>query len=207
VFEPFVQADRSASRSQGGMGIGLALVRSLVMLHGGSVEAQSAGHGRGSEFVVRLPLREGAAAALPADVEPVALADGRPPPRVLVVDDNRDAADSLGNLLGSLGAEVRIAYDGHAALAAVAEHPPHIVLLDLGMPGMDGFEVARRLADRPERGEFRLVALTGWGQQTDRERTRKAGFDDHLVKPLQLPLLRALLVAAQDGQELAAGSG
>jgi PAS domain S-box-containing protein len=207
VFEPFVQADRSASRSQGGMGIGLALVRSLVMLHGGSVEAQSAGHGRGSEFVVRLPLREGAAAALPADVEPVALADGRPPPRVLVVDDNRDAADSLANLLGSLGAEVRIAYDGHAALAAVAEHPPHIVLLDLGMPGMDGFEVARRLADRPQRGEFRLVALTGWGQQTDRERTRKAGFDDHLVKPLQLPLLRALLVAAQDGQELAAGSG
>ena len=197
VFEPFVQADRSASRSQGGMGIGLALVRSLVKLHGGSVQAHSAGHGRGSEFVVQLPLHLGPPAELPADLEPVSLAGGRPPPRVLVVDDNRDAADSLGNLLGSLGAVVRIAYDGYAALTAVAEHVPHVVLLDLGMPGMDGFEVARRLTARPERGAFRLVALTGWGQQVDRERTREAGFDDHLVKPLQLPLLRALLVAAQ----------
>jgi two-component system CheB/CheR fusion protein len=171
--------DRGIDRAQGGLGIGLALVRSLVEMHGGSVTASSAGPGTGSEFVVRLPaLAEDAGAAPPEQgPEPAA------PRRILVVDDNRDAADSLALLLQVSGHEVRTAHDGPTALEAARAWRPEVVVLDLGLPRLDGYEVARRLR-REQLGEgLVLVALTGYGQDEDRRRSEEAGFDHHLVKP------------------------
>src|SRR5262249_19256454 len=146
VFELFVQADCSLARSEGGMGIGLTLVRSLVELHGGSVEAQSAGPGQGSEFVVRLPLLPQPPVAA-EDAPPEVIPSMRHCGRVLVVDDNRDAATSLAILLELEGHEVYLAHDGPAALAAARNHRPEVILLDIGLPGMDGYEVARRLRE------------------------------------------------------------
>jgi two-component system CheB/CheR fusion protein len=192
VFDMFTQAHRAAGRGQGGLGIGLAMVRSLVQMHGGTVEAKSAGAGQGSEFIVRLPLAEAhdtayAGSATGAGSTPLA---GQ---RILVVDDNQDAADTLAMLLEADGAQARAVYDGPAALAALPDLRPDVVLLDLGMPDMDGFEVARRIrADRDWTG-VRIVALTGWGQESDRERTRGAGFDFHLTKPVDLDMLHAWL--------------
>jgi PAS domain S-box-containing protein len=198
VFDLFTQIDRDMGRSQGGLGIGLALVKSLIGMHGGSVEAASAGPGRGAEFTVRLPLAvNGApaqAAAAPAASRPSAVE------RVLVVDDNHDAADSLGVLLEFLGARVQVVHDGQAALAALPAHRPGIVLLDLGMPGMDGYEVARRMRAMPQGAGLTLVALTGWGQARDRERTLASGFDHHLVKPAGLNELSDLLKQARRGE-------
>jgi signal transduction histidine kinase/ActR/RegA family two-component response regulator len=192
VFDMFVQADHASERMQGGLGIGLTLVRRLVEMHGGSVQARSEGPGKGSEFVVRLPLaahpQGEAQGRAPAPPEPV-----KAPPRVLVVDDNRDAAESLGMLLQMLGADVTVTHDGVAALEALGERLPRAVFLDLGMPGMDGYEVARRIRGRPEGAGLTLIALTGWGQERDRRQTRAAGFDHHLIKPADLSALRALL--------------
>jgi PAS domain S-box-containing protein len=191
VFELFTQVERSAARLQGGLGIGLALVHSLVQLHGGSVEARSAGSGQGSEFIVRLPL-----AHAPLIAEPVARhTPAMPAHRVLVVDDNHDAADSLGTLLDILGCDVRVAYDGEAALAAAEAHRPVVVLLDLGMPGMDGYDVARRMRHQPATRDARLIALTGWGQEEDRRRSLEAGFDHHLVKPAEIDVVLELLAS------------
>ena len=194
VFQPFVQADRSASRAQGGLGIGLSIVRSLVELHGGRVRAHSGGLGRGSTFEVRLPLAEGSP---PAPQGPVTVKVGRAPlpqgPSVLVVDDNHDAADSLGYMLEMMGARIRVVYGGPDALEAVDVEVPALMLLDLGMPGMDGYQVVQRLANHPQRARMHIVALTGWGQAEDRQRTREAGFDEHLVKPAELESLEALL--------------
>lgn len=195
VFDLFTQVDRSAGRAQGGLGIGLALVRSLVQLHGGSVESHSAGPGQGSEFIVHLPLAAAQSADESAKNRQAAL---RPSLRSLVVDDNRDAADSLGMLLRFLGAEAHIVYDGPAALAALDVFQPAVVLLDLGMPGMDGFEVARRIRQQPRFQHVRLIALTGWSQEEDRHRTRMAGFDHHLTKPADLDVLQALLASLED---------
>ena len=191
VFELFMQVDPSV-RSQGGLGIGLALVKSLVGMHGGSVVASSPGLGRGSEFVVRLPLAYQAAAE-PVPAGGAAAGVGRAPCRVLVVDDNRDAAESLGVLLEFLGASVMVVHDGPAALAALDVHQPTAVLLDIGMPGMDGYEVARRMRARPDGGALLLIALTGWGQAQDQALSRQAGFDHHLVKPADIEQLQALL--------------
>jgi PAS domain S-box-containing protein len=195
VFQPFVQVDRSAARAQGGLGIGLSIVRSLVELHGGKVKAFSAGLDQGAVFEVRLPLVHVPDAASPAGPRrhapaPMAGGDG---PSVLVVDDNRDAADSLGYMLEMMGARTRVVYGGPDALAEAERETPDLVLLDLGMPGMDGYEVARRLAAHPQRGAMRIVALTGWGQSEDRQRTREAGFDEHLVKPAEIDVLDGLL--------------
>jgi PAS domain S-box-containing protein len=194
VFDMFTQGRRrDDARAQDGLGIGLSLVKQLVQMHGGQVEAKSEGIGCGSEFVVTLPLVE-TRPPLPAGASapPAAPAQRR---RVLVVDDNRDAADSLGVLLDFLGAEVCVAHDGAAALAALPEFRPALMLLDLGMQGIDGHEVARRLrADRAWDG-VRLVALTGWGQEEDRARTRAEGFDAHLVKPADVAVLQELLAA------------
>jgi CheY-like chemotaxis protein/two-component sensor histidine kinase len=189
VFELFLQVETTRGHAQGGLGIGLTLVKSLVELHGGRVEARSPGLGQGSELTVRLPIATGARAeAIRRDAEaPLA------PRRILVVDDNRDAADSLGMLLEALGSEVEIAYDGPAALEAVPRYRPEVVLLDIGMPGMNGHEVARRLRERPEGRDLMLVALTGWGQDQDRRCSEAAGFDRHLVKPVALDALRDLL--------------
>lgn len=187
LFGMFMRGERST-----GLGIGLALARKLVQMHGGSIEARSAGPGRGAEFVVRLPL-----AGQPA-LEPAAAQDGEAPigpVRVLVVDDNHDAADTLEMLLRVLGAEVRVARDGPQALEAFAPFDPDLVLLDIGMPGMDGYQVARALRGRHPDHRARMVALTGWGQEADRQRGREAGFDHHLVKPAEITAIQALLAA------------
>jgi two-component system CheB/CheR fusion protein len=182
VFEPFVQGQQGPDRQQGGLGIGLTLVRSLVGLHGGSVRASSAGPGLGSEFVVRLPLAD--TACTPTSAGSARPAGEAPPSRrVLVVDDNVDAAQSLAELLRQGGHDVRVAGRGPDALAVAAEFAPEAVFLDIGLPGMDGYEVARRL--RRQEGDRRvlLVAVTGYGTDEDRRRSREAGFDHHLVKP------------------------
>jgi PAS domain S-box-containing protein len=189
VFNMFTQVNTGA-RAQGGLGIGLTLAKTLVHLHGGTIEAFSNGTGNGCEFRVRLPVVEHEAA-----VETVAAPDlqGAALRRVLVVDDNHDAADSLGMLLQFLGAEVKVVHDGPAALEAVREFKPAVVLLDLGMPGMNGLEVARRMREDPQANGTTLVALTGWGQREDRRRTREAGFDYHLVKPADVGTLQSIL--------------
>jgi PAS domain S-box-containing protein len=195
VFDLFQQVDGSAGRAQGGLGIGLTLVRRLVELHGGRVEARSEGPGTGSEFVVTLPLageaeRADAGGDAPAASPPERL---HGPHRVLVVDDNVDAGESLELLLRVLGVEAQLVHDGEAALEALDGFEPAMVLLDLGMPGMDGYEVARRIRERRPEGRPLVIALTGWGQPEDRRRTREAGFDDHLVKPVGLGVLQSLL--------------
>jgi len=202
VFELFTQIDRS-NRTQGGLGIGLTLVRSLVEMHGGTVEANSEGPGRGSEFIVRLPLAEGARAAIEASHGP-RLHNVLSPRRVLVADDNRDAADSLAMLLRLLGAEVRIVYNGPEALAVLDSYRPNVVLLDIGMPGMDGHEVARRIRRLPDFRDVLLIAMTGWGQEEDRRRSQKAGFDYHLIKPADVGALEALLMSADSRTDLRA---
>jgi PAS domain S-box-containing protein len=191
VFDMFMQADRKHERSQGGLGIGLTLVKSLVEMHGGSVSVQSAGQNQGSEFTVRLPISKHAPREVAVPATPQAVAQSRR--RVLVVDDNADSASSLGMLLKILSMDVKLANDGWTALATIESFRPDVVLLDLGMPGMDGFEVARRVRERSEFDEIVLIALTGWGQPDDRDRTQAAGFQHHLVKPADIAALRLLL--------------
>jgi signal transduction histidine kinase/CheY-like chemotaxis protein len=192
VFDMFMQVDRSTRRSQGGLGIGLTLVRSLVGMHGGTVEARSEGPGLGSEFIVRLPLlSEKTAAAEPSrEVKPL------PSRRILIVDDSRDGGESLAILLRVLGAEVALAHSGRQALECVDIFKPDVVLLDIGMPGMDGYEVARRIRANPAHRNISLIALTGWGQDEDRRRSVAAGFNHHLVKPADIEQLRQLLTVA-----------
>jgi PAS domain S-box-containing protein len=191
IFDLFTQGDRSLDRPEGGLGIGLTLVHRLVHMHGGSVEAHSEGPGHGSEFVVRLPLFTVPA---PGD-SPVQDAESSSTGfrRVLVVDDNHDSAESMAILLEIWGHEVRAAYDGPSALALATEYRPDIVLLDIGLPGMSGYEVAKRLRELPELKGMVLVAVTGYGQQSDRERTRAVGFDHHLLKPVDPVRLQELL--------------
>lgn len=192
VFDMFMQVDRSTRRAQGGLGIGLTLVKSLVGMHGGSVEARSDGPGLGSEFLVRLPRIPAVAAAADATRQVAPL----PARRILIVDDSRDGGESLSALLRVLGAEVSLVHSGRAALHAVESFRPDIVLLDIGLPGMDGYEVARRIrANRANRG-IMLIALTGWGQEEDRQRSAAAGFNHHLVKPADIDQLRHLLSVA-----------
>ena len=191
VFDMFTQVDRSSRRSQGGLGIGLTLVRSLVTIHGGRVEARSPGPGAGSEFIVDLPILIG---------RRIRTHTGRslgrfPSQRILVVDDNRDAAETLGALLSELGATVSVADSGPAALEILKTFQADAVLLDIGMPEMDGYEVSRRIRATPNRGRVLLIALTGWGQEDDLRRSRAAGFDHHLVKPPDIDKLRDLLMA------------
>ena len=194
VFEMFTQVDRSLERSQGGLGIGLSLVRGLVELHGGSVEARSDGPGQGSELLVRLPVHPSARAAhtAPRDSRQAA----PPRHRILVVDDNRDAADSLALLLTLQGSEVRTAYDGLEAIDAAAAFDPHVVLSDLGMPRMSGYEAAQKIRERCS-GRVVLIAMTGWGQEEDKRRSSEAGFDFHLVKPVDLDALEQLLASLE----------
>ena len=190
IFDLFTQAERSYQRAQGGLGIGLTLVRSLVTLHGGSVEAASDGPGHGSVFTVRLPLAAaGAGIATRTPTAPQALARRR----VLVVDDNVDVADSLRLLLDMIGMDAHAVHDGASALAAMDDFAPDIILLDIGMPGMDGHEFARHVRARADGQRIRLVAISGWGQDEDYQRSREAGVDDHLVKPVDLGALERIL--------------
>lgn len=191
VFDLFTQADRSLDRAQGGLGIGLTLVRLLVDLHGGAVEAQSEGLGRGSQFTVRLPLAVGAQAGAPAAAGQVTEAGDRSR-RILLVEDNPDSAEMLSVMLGLHGYETEIAHDGEAALRAAARFLPHIVCCDIGLPRMSGYEVARELrAILPVAST--LIALSGYGQEHDRARSAEAGFDHHLTKPVEPEVLLALL--------------
>jgi PAS domain S-box-containing protein len=192
VFELFAQAERALGRSEGGLGVGLALVRQLVEMHGGSVEAHSEGAGKGSEFVVRLPVLRVPAGEENGRAAPRDGATG-PPRRVLVVDDNRDAAATLARFLALSGHDVRTAHDGKAALAAARTFRPEVVLLDISLPGMDGYQVARQLRERDGDGRALLAALTGYGQEEDRRRSHEAGFDAHLVKPADPDELLALI--------------
>jgi two-component system, sensor histidine kinase len=192
VFDMFTQVSRSDRRTQGGLGIGLTLVRSLVALHGGSVTATSEGRGRGSTFEVRLPL-----AKVEVPTEHARDADkGFEGCRVLVVDDNQDATETLQTLLESMGATVAAAGNGREALAQFERFEPDVVLLDIGMPGMDGYEVARRIRALPVGGSTPLIAVTGWGQQEDVRRCFEAGFDHHLVKPLDVNRLWEIIAGA-----------
>ena len=195
MFEMFSRGDRDSGRSQGGLGIGLALSRRLAQMHGGSLEARSEGPGKGSEFIARLPL-----SAVPEPTAPTLQADQRlAQMRVLVVDDNHDAGDSLAMILEVLGAEVRVARGGAEAIDLFGAYRPSVVLLDIGMPGMNGYDVARALRMGFPDHAATLVALTGWGQEDDRRRAREAGFDHHLVKPADLDVLQHLLRTIDDG--------
>jgi PAS domain S-box-containing protein len=193
IFDPFVQAERRLDRSVGGVGIGLTLVKRLVESHGGTVEARSPGPGKGSEFLVRLPYIDRPKRPRPAAAPTKDRASAGPPLRILVADDNPDSADALAMLLEMGGDEVRVAYDGVAVLTAAEGVRPDVLLLDIGMPGMDGHEVARRLRALPATKDSLLVAISGWGSAEDRERSRAAGFDRHLVKPFDIVALEELL--------------
>jgi signal transduction histidine kinase len=233
VFELFTQLDRDEGRTQGGLGIGLALVQRLVQMHGGEVTAASAGPGRGAEFVIRLPrLKEQeqpvtdrtSVAKSPTMTEPgvaesggpveahpsaaevasavaplVAVGAQRMARRILIADDNNDALESLATLLQLSGHEVYTATNGGTALQSAERHQPEVALLDIGMPLLDGYEVAKRIRGQPWGQRITLVALTGWGQDSDRRRSREAGFDSHLVKPLDLDTLTDLLARLPSG--------
>jgi signal transduction histidine kinase len=201
VFDVFYQEPQSLDRSKGGLGLGLAIVRSLVELHGGTVEAHSEGPGQGSEFVVELPLastiellevESPRQAASPIVAQSAEQSGGK---RILIVDDNEDAAESIGDLLRDLGNEIETAYDGPAALRIAKVFKPQVCLVDIGLPAMDGYELARRLRESQDLASgARLIAVTGYGQDADRERSRQAGFDSHLVKPVNLDVLNHAVV-------------
>ncbi|GMU08239.1 ATP-binding protein [Corallococcus caeni] len=196
VFDLFVQEHQALDRSQGGLGLGLAIARSLVLLHDGTISAHSPGRGRGSTFTVRLPALEAEAPAALPTPQPGALVPQEPTSvsaRVLIVDDNRDAADVLSESLEFLGCTTRVAYDGPTGLEAARAFQPEIALLDIGLPVMDGYELARLLRQQEEPRPMKLVAVTGYGQESDRQRSKAAGFDAHLVKPLHFETLETLL--------------
>jgi signal transduction histidine kinase len=194
VFDMFEQAHVRDTSPHAGLGIGLTLARSLVEMHGGTLTAESDGEGKGSVFIVRVPFYDGLDAVVAGSAQTVLRLQDR---RIMIVDDNRDSADTLRELLAQSGADVRVAYDGRSALDAIAEFHPSVVFLDLGMPGMDGYEVARRIRAQPALQDIALVALTGWGQAADRRRTRKAGFDHHLIKPASPKAIEAVLASSR----------
>jgi PAS domain S-box-containing protein len=201
IFDLFTQAERTPDRSQGGLGIGLALVKSLVALHGGSVHADSRGLGQGSEFSICLPraVAQSAAAHRADGATSAAAAPAGDALRVMVVDDNADAAQMLAALLEVQGHAVSVEYDGHGALARARQERPDVLLLDIGLPDMDGYELARRLRAQPESAGATLVALTGYGQQQDRNDAHHAGFDHYLVKPADLNAVNNVLAQAEVG--------
>jgi CheY-like chemotaxis protein len=199
IFDMFTQVDASRERAQGGLGIGLTLVKRLVEMHDGTVEARSEGPGRGSEFVVRLPVLsaetpKAAAHATSAAKERAAVAR-----RMLVVDDNVDSAESLTMLLQVSGHETHTAHDGLEALAAAERFRPEVVLLDIGLPNLNGYDAARRIREQPWGKDMVLIALTGWGQEADRRKSKDAGFDLHMVKPVDLDALMRLLASLPGG--------
>ncbi|HEX7184192.1 MAG TPA: PAS domain S-box protein [Thermoanaerobaculia bacterium] len=197
IFDMFNQVDRSIERSTGGLGIGLALVKGLVEMHGGTVEAASPGQGKGSTFTVRLPVlkdREEPLLGAPAEAWPDSSGSKR---RILVVDDNRDSATSMAMMLQLLGNEVSTAQDGLEAVELAGQLRPQVVLMDIGMPRLNGYEATRRIREQPWGRDMTVIALTGWGQEVDRARSKEAGCDGHLVKPVNLPDLEKLLVELQ----------
>jgi PAS domain S-box-containing protein len=203
AFDLFVQGDRALDRAEGGLGIGLTLVKRISAMHGGTVTASSAGPNQGSEFVVSLPAPENAIPPVQAVKTPSQSLDPR---NILVVDDNVDAAQSLTLLLGVSGHNMRTAHDGSQALELAQEHPPDLILLDIGLPGMDGYEVARRVRKLPELKDTRLVAMTGYGQQSDKAAAAEAGFDAYLVKPVEYSELVETIESLEDPRRPALSS-
>ena len=202
IFDLFAQADQSLDRAQGGLGIGLTLVKHLVELHGGRVTANSEGMGRGTEVVVYLPGRLAAQdqAAAPSSKARVPGANAKVPGRILVVDDLAASAETLMMLLEMEGFDVKVASEGMAALKIAEEFRPDVVLLDIGLPGMNGFEVAHRLRTQPECRDALLIALTGYGEAESRARSVQAGFDFHMVKPADVNLLLSMLANPQQAR-------
>ena len=191
IFDMFTQVDRTSDHSQGGLGIGLTLVKRLTEMHGGSIEAKSAGEGQGSEFIVRLPTLNRSGPVTPSG--PETQTDSPPQRRVLIVDDNRDSADSLAMLLKITGNKTYTAHDGLEAVDAIEKHRPEVVLLDIGLPTLDGHEVCRRVRQQPWGKDIVMIALTGWGQEDDRRKSEEAGFNGHMVKPVDYDKLLDLL--------------
>jgi CheY-like chemotaxis protein len=195
IFDMFTQVDGSLERAHGGLGIGLTLVKRLVEMHGGTVTARSDGANRGSEFVVRLPVVEELLSQLhETNGEHVAAPGQR---RIMVVDDNQNAAEVMGMLLKALGNDVRTVFSGLEAIEVAERFRPDLILLDIGMPKMNGYETARRLRDQPWGKEIVLAALTGWGQEEDKRRTREAGFNHHFVKPVDMNVLQRFLAECE----------
>jgi PAS domain S-box-containing protein len=193
IFDPFVQGESTPDRPRGGLGIGLTLVRALVEMHAGRVEARSAGRGRGSEFTIRLPLSSAAAGEAEQPFATAPSAEPRLSLRILIVEDNADAAEGLQALLAREGHQVRLAGEALEALAIASTFAPDVVLSDLGLPGIDGYELAARLRASPSSAAALLVAISGYGRDEDKERAAKAGFDEHFIKPLDIDRLRSLL--------------
>jgi CheY-like chemotaxis protein len=195
IFELFTQVDQSLEKSRGGMGIGLTIVKRLVELHGGSVTARSEGLGKGSEFIVRLPVAAGQEQPEGGEAPPAGPGGRR---RVLVVDDNVDSAGSLATMLRLLGHEVRTAHDGVEAVESARAFRPELILLDIGMPRLNGYDTARRIRQEPWGKDAVLAALTGWNQEEDRRRSQEAGFNHHLAKPADFTALERLLAGLGD---------
>ena len=190
IFDMFMQVDRNSEQSKAGLGIGLTLVKRLTEMHGGSIEARSDGEGQGSEFVVRLPVLSKPTAVSSLESEVQESPAGR---RILIVDDNQDSADSLAMLLEITGNKTYMAHDGVEALEAIEKYRPEVVLLDIGLPRLDGHEVCRRVREQPWGKNIVIIALTGWGQEDDRRKSEAAGFNGHLVKPVDYDKLLELL--------------
>jgi CheY-like chemotaxis protein len=190
----FTQADRSLGKSQGGLGIGLTLVKSIVEMHGGRVDVTSDGPGRGSEFIVRLPVMVEASGPLATEKKPLV---PRSALRILIVDDNRDGADILSMMLKMLGNDTRTAYDGQEGVEAAAQFRPDVMLIDIGLPKLNGYDACRRIREQAWAKKAILIAVTGGGQEEDRHRAHEAGFDKHMVKPLEPQALMKLLASLQ----------
>jgi two-component system CheB/CheR fusion protein len=210
IFDLFVQVDRTIERSQGGLGIGLTLVKRLVELHGGTIRAASEGRGRGSEFTITLPIAVEAPQSPEDSLAPAASA-GASPRRILVVDDNVDSAQSLAVLLELSGHNVWMVHDGAGAVEAARQFQPDLILLDIGMPGMNGYDACRTIREHEEAKRPVIIALTGWGMEEDRRQSSAAGFDGHLVKPVEPAVLLALAAKGYPdqvaGQVAAAADG
>jgi two-component system, chemotaxis family, CheB/CheR fusion protein len=192
VFDLFVQGERTLDRHEGGLGVGLTVAKRLVDLHGGTMSAASAGPGLGSRFTIELPLLDADRVPLDESSAPASASPSRPR-RIVVVDDNEDAAEALATLLALLGHEATVLHDGHQALLDAPARRPDVMLLDIGLPGIDGFEVARRVRKMPELDGVRLIACTGYGQIDDLRKMREAGFDRHVVKPVDAAELERVL--------------
>jgi CheY-like chemotaxis protein/anti-sigma regulatory factor (Ser/Thr protein kinase) len=205
IFDPFTQVDRTLARSHGGLGIGLTLVRRLVEMQNGRVSVRSEGRNRGSEFTVRLPAAEAVKAPASEAIETPATQPSPAGLRVLVVDDNRDVADSTASIMRMNGCDVHVAYDGKAALESVQRLRPDAVLLDIGLPAIDGYLVAEHIRAQPENGRTMIVAVSGYGQEQDRMRSKSVGFDYHVVKPIDPNVLAGLVGSLRLSRDAAQG--